>query len=155
MTATPALSAGRTNALAERPGGEHDALERRRRERTLRGDTTISYLLVREGFRRTVGVNSLVGMVIATVVIGRELDHMTAFRKVRLGRPSFASTMIGGAGLKESLDSVGGPAIRAMPYGSAMIAFGLLSPGFRGIETMLLAAPRGLRAVVRSVFRGD
>ncbi len=123
----------------------------RRRRATIRGDAIVGFLLLKDLFRRNVGVNSLAGMVFATAVMGRELHRITApLRKARPKRPSFVDTMIAAAVVREAAYGIAGERIRRTPFAGRLIAFALLRPAIRRIEAM----PAALGHMVRAAFRG-
>jgi hypothetical protein len=155
------MQTGQTGTVVERLSGEQPALRRNGRpgEATVRVDATIAYLLLKEVFRRTAGVTSFFGILIAIGALERELRRIAApaLRRARPRRPSFASTMIAIAMLRESFRSIAGDPLSNSPYAGRTIALGLLAPAVRriaGLALIFRAAVRGVRAAIRSVFVG-
>jgi hypothetical protein len=97
----------------------------------MRVDATVAYLSQKEAFRRTVGVTSFFGILIAIGALAHELRRIAApaLSRARPRRPSFASTMIAIAVLREPLRSIGGDPARNTPYAGTTIALGLPSAG--------------------------
>jgi hypothetical protein len=123
------------------------------------GDATIVYLLVKEAYRRTAGVTSLAGMVIATDVLRRELGRISepTLSKARPKRPTLVSTLIGIVVVRKGLRSVAGDAARDTPYAGAMISLGLLGPAIRRTEALaqlVRSAVRGVWGAVLHELRG-
>ncbi|MFL5866398.1 MAG: hypothetical protein ACJ766_04780 [Thermoleophilaceae bacterium] len=115
--------------------------------------------MLKEAFRRTAGVTSFFGILIAIGALAHELRRIAApaLSRARPSRPSFVSMMIAIAVLREPLRSIAGDPARSTRYAGRTIALGLLAPAVRRIAAlalMLRAAARGVRAALRSVFGG-
>ena len=122
--------------------------------RTVRGDIVVDYLMLKEGFRRTIGVNSFAGMVFATVLLGRELHRIGApLGKLRPKpkRPTLVGTTMAVAVARESLRGVAGERVTQTRLAGTMIGLSLLAPAIRRISVATAAMAHMFRAALRGI----
>jgi hypothetical protein len=125
-----------------------------KRRRTVRGDIVVDYLMLKEAFRGTIGVNSFAGMVFATVVLARELHRIGApLGKLRPKpkRPTVVGTTMAVAVARESMRGVAGERVTQTRFAGTMIGLSLLAPAIRRISAATAAMAHMFRAALRGI----
>ncbi len=118
------------------------------------GDTYIAYRLLKETLRRVVGIPTDASLLTTIVVLGVSVSVLRrlaapVLRASRPEAPSFATTMMAAAVVREIPGGIGGGPARNTPFAGTMIMISMVAPTLRVIAVFT----HGVGAVLSALAR--